>query len=87
MRSATARHQQDSIFRGAASNVFNVARIASGTAIAPVYLQSINALIGQGVFMKRILFVLVALGLFSAGIVGCRAEGEVGTTSSVSIAR
>ena len=36
--------------------------------------------------MKRILFVLITLGLFSAAI-GCRAEGEVGTSSSVSIAR
>ena len=37
--------------------------------------------------MKRILFVLITLGLFSAAIAGCRAEGEVGTASSVSIAR
>ncbi len=37
--------------------------------------------------MKRILFVLITLGLFSAAIGGCRAEGEVGTSSSVSIAR
>jgi len=37
--------------------------------------------------MKRILFVLLTLGLFSAAIGGCRAEGEIDTASSVSIAR
>ena len=37
--------------------------------------------------MKRILFVLLTLGLFSAGLAGCRAEGEVDTASSISLAR
>ena len=36
--------------------------------------------------MIRILLVLVTLGLFSAAI-GCRAEGEIATASSVSLAR
>lgn len=31
--------------------------------------------------MKRMLFVLLTLGLFSAAIVGCRAEGEVDVAS------
>ena len=37
--------------------------------------------------MKRILFVLITLGLFSAAIAGCHASGEVDTASSVSVAR
>jgi hypothetical protein len=37
--------------------------------------------------MKRILFVLLTLGLFSAALAGCRASGEVDTASSISIAR
>ena len=37
--------------------------------------------------MKRILFVLLTLGLFSAGLVGCHAEGDIDTASSVSLAR
>ena len=42
---------------------------------------------GKGVVIKRILFVLLTLGLFSAALAGCRAEGEIDTASSVSIAR
>jgi len=37
--------------------------------------------------MKRIVFVLLTLGLFSAALAGCRASGEVDTVSSISIAR
>lgn len=37
--------------------------------------------------MKRILFVLLTLGVFSAALTGCRAEGEIDTASSVAIAR
>jgi hypothetical protein len=58
----------------------------TGTAIAHIPSVIQVPLIGQGVFMIRILLVLVTLGLFSAAI-GCRAEGEIDTTSSVSLAR
>ena len=44
-------------------------------------------IVGQGVVMKRILFVLLALGLFSAGIAGCRVAGEVGDTASIAAPR
>ena len=37
--------------------------------------------------MKRILFVLLTLGLFSAALAGCHASGEVDTASSISLAR
>ena len=37
--------------------------------------------------MKRILTVLLTLGLFSAAIAGCRAEGEIDTASSISLGR
>jgi hypothetical protein len=37
--------------------------------------------------MKRFFFVLLALGLFSTALVGCRAEGEIDTASSVSLGR
>jgi hypothetical protein len=37
--------------------------------------------------MKRILLVLATLGLFTAGLAGCRAEGEIDTASSISLAR
>jgi hypothetical protein len=32
--------------------------------------------------MKRILFVLLTLGLFTAAIAGCRVEGEVGDAAT-----
>jgi hypothetical protein len=37
--------------------------------------------------MKRILFVLLTLGLFSAAVAGCHAEAGIGTVSSISLAR
>jgi len=37
--------------------------------------------------MKRILFVLLTLGLFSAALAGCHAEAGIDTATSVSIAR
>jgi hypothetical protein len=37
--------------------------------------------------MKRVLFVLLTLGLFSAAIAGCRVSGEVGDTASVTAPR
>ena len=37
--------------------------------------------------MKRVLFVLLTLGFLSAALVGCRAEGEIDTASSISLAR
>jgi hypothetical protein len=36
--------------------------------------------------MKRILFVLLTLGLFSAAIAGCHAEAGIDTATSVSVA-
>jgi len=60
----------------------------TGTAIAFISTQSFKCpLWAKELFMKRILFVLLTLGLFSAALAGCRAEGEIDTASSVSIAR
>lgn len=32
--------------------------------------------------MFRILFTVLALGMFATALIGCRAEGELGETSS-----
>jgi hypothetical protein len=46
------------------------------------------ARLGKETIMKRLVFSLLMLGLVAASIVGCRAEGEVGKTStSVGTAR
>jgi hypothetical protein len=37
--------------------------------------------------MKRILFVLLTLGLFSAAIAGCHADAGIDIASSISLAR
>ena len=37
---------------------------------------------GKENIMIRFLFVVLMVGLFSAAITGCRAEGEIGDTSS-----
>ena len=37
--------------------------------------------------MKRMLFILLALGVFTTALVGCRVEGEIDTASSTTLGR
>ena len=92
-RSATARtllliYGQNSIFHRAASNLFARLRQQIGTVIAPIPNQSFKCPSrAKELYMKRILFVLLTLGLFSAALAGCHAEGDIDTASSISLAR
>lgn len=61
--------------------------VAFGTHIAYIGF-TITALAGKETFMKRVLFTLLVLGLFSTALIGCRAEGEIGDTqSNIGVAR